>query len=147
MKKKHLYLMAFILVVFSIGGYVVYSMYNKPHKTISEEDVDFRLTVDEMIGAFDEEEKTAQAKFLDKVIVLEGVLKSFSGSENAMDILILEGKNGRANCGFSSVDFQVSESIKPGDKLFVKGLFIGYDDLLGELQLKKCTIIPSDSKH
>ena len=34
-----------------------------------------------------------------------------------------------------------------GKKVFVKGLFIGYDDLLGELQLKKCSIVSGDSKN
>ena len=144
MNKKHLYLIAFILLV-SYGCYIVYSMYNKPHKIISEQTVDYRLTVDEMIKAYTNDETTANATYIDKVVVLEGTLKSITASESSLSIAILEGENGLANCEFSNSDLHLSKSPNPGDKVFIKGLFIGYDDLLGELQLKKCTIIPSDS--
>ena len=146
MNKKHLYLIAFILLV-SYGCYIVYSMYNKPHKIISEQTVDYRLTVDEMIKAYTNDETTANATYIDKVVVLEGTLKSITASESSLSIAILEGENGLANCEFFNTDLNLSKSPNPGDKVFIKGLFIGYDDLLGELQLKKCTIIPADSQH
>ena len=146
MNKKHLYLIAFILLV-SYGCYIVYSMYNKPHKIISEQTVDYRLTVDEMIKAYTNDETTAIATYIDKVVVLEGTLKSITASESSLSIAILEGENGLANCEFCNTDLNLSKSPNPGDKVFIKGLFIGYDDLLGELQLKKCTIIPADSQH
>jgi len=133
-----------LILLVLYGLYVAYSMYNKPHKIISEQDVDYRLTVDEIIEAYTNDETVANAKFIDKVVVLEGTLKSIAASESSLSIVILEGENGLANCEFFNSDLHLSKSPNPGDKVFIKGLFIGYDDLLGELQLKKCTIIPTD---
>ncbi len=131
----------------SYSLYIAYSMYNKPHKIISEQAVDYRVSVDEMIKSFNNDEANANARFIDKVIVLEGTLKSIVASENPLSIVMLEGENGQANCEFSNDDLNLSIHQSLGSKVFIKGLFIGYDDLLGELQLKKCTIISSDFKH
>ena len=135
MNKKHVYLIGFVLVVF-YGLYIIYTMYNKPHKIISEQAVDYRMTVDAMIKAFENNEVDANTTFNDKVVVLEGTLKSITPSGNSLSIMMLEGENGLANCEFSNDDLHLSKRPNSGDTLFIKGLFIGRDDLLGELQLK-----------
>ena len=145
MNKKYLFIIA-VFFLAAYGFYMIYTMYNKPHKIIAEQAVDFSMTVDEMIEEFNTDETGAGTKFIDKVVILEGVLKSISSTERSLSIMMLEGKSGMVNCEFSDADLQLAGSPNPGDKISVKGLFIGYDDLLGELQLKKCTIMPSNSQ-
>jgi hypothetical protein len=90
-------------------------------------------------------EGLATSKYLDKIVIVEGILKQNS-SANGFTVVVLEGQNATVNCEMSLEDSHNIDQLNQGDKLLVKGLFIGYDDLLGELQLKKCTIMSMDSK-
>ena len=144
MNKKHLYIVVAIVIAL-YGLYMVYSMYNKPHKIISEQPVDFQISADDLMKEFLTNEGLATSKYLDKIVILEGLLKQIS-SANGLIVVVLESDNAIVNCEMSPENSHNIDQQNQGEVLFVKGLFIGYDDLLGELQLKKCTIIPMDSK-
>lgn len=147
MNKKHLYII--IAILLSVYGiYVVYSMYNKPHKIISEQVADFHISADVLMKEFEFSEDLANTKYFDKIIVIEGNLKLNAATDSELSYIILKGENVTVNCEMSVENNHHNiQKYNDGEKLFVKGLFVGYDDLLGELQLKKCTIISKDSEN
>lgn len=146
MEKKHLFIIvAIILAVY--GFYVIYSTYNKPHKIISELPADFHLSADDMMQEFIINESLAISKYLDKIIAIDGNLKLIGPADAELMSIVLHGNMAIVNCELSSADVKEIGERTIGDELSVKGLFIGYDDLLGELQLKKCTIISGNSKQ
>jgi len=140
MKKKYIYI--FITLLLLLGGYfIINNTYFKAHKIISEQPVDYQLSVDRMMQEFSINESESLSKYLDKIIVLKGNLKTINPPKNNLSIVILEGENGLVNCEFLQTDLEQLIKVSPGEIIQIKGLFIGYDDLLGELQLKKCSIL------
>lgn len=138
MSKKYLFFIAIIILGIS-GIFVAYTMYNKPHKVIAEEPVDYQVSADELFNEFAVNEQAASSKYLDKVILLNGRLKSIGSENTQLPTIIIEGQEAIANCEMSP-EASLFHDSDLGKNVSVKGLFIGYDDLLGELQLKKCTI-------
>lgn len=143
MSRKKLYALLAIAIVL-YGVLIIYKIYNKPHKNISEQKADFHLKADGLMNEFMQNEVQANAKYLDKVIILEGKMVRHSVSNSGFTILVLKGNNSTVNCEMAASDSNPLEQKSEGDIVFIKGLFIGYDDLLEELQLKKCTLVTDD---
>ena len=55
--------------------------------------------------------------------------------------IIIKGDQSLANCEMDTLYTNKIPSFTAEEEISVKGLFVGYDDLLGELQLKKCLIV------
>ena len=146
MKKKHLFIIITAIIIV-YGLYVVYSMYNKPHQDITETPADYSLTVDAFSGEFTADEIEATSKYNDKVIELTGKVSQVNLTGNTLAYIVLTGKGANVNCEISQENVQGTDETNVGKLLTIKGLFVGYDDLLGEIQLKKCSIISLDSKQ
>lgn len=109
---------------------------------------DFHISADVLMKEFEFSEDLANTKYFDKIIVIEGNLKLNAATDSELSYIILKGENVTVNCEMSVENNHHNiQKYNDGEKLFVKGLFVGYDDLLGELQLKKCTIISKDSEN
>lgn len=132
-----------ILVIAVIGiiiaGIVIaYYLYNKPHVNVSEEKIDYEMVLDQLLVEFSTDMNAANQKYADKILLLTGILHT--DPETGGTGFVLSGENGVANCELDSQYIETLKNHTAGDQLKVKGIFVGYDDLLGELQLKKCMI-------
>lgn len=129
------------LVILTGGFTISYFLYNKPHVNVSEGKIDLSTTVDTIAQHFQTDPATAGAKYADKIILLSGKFHSAShgGAKNLT--IIIKGSNSLANCELDSLHVKNIPSFEINDDISVKGLFVGYDDLLGEIQLKKCLVI------
>lgn len=76
-----------------VGGFVGYSLYNKPHRNIATEDADFKLSANDLFDEFDADEKAANEKYLDKVIEVTGDLIEISVNQDGKSVLTLEAEN------------------------------------------------------
>jgi hypothetical protein len=126
------------IIILTIGGAVVaYMMYNKPHKDIAAAKIDHSLNLAVLMDEFSNSPEEASSKYTSKVVAIDGLLKSIE--KGTPTYILIEDDKGRiANCemlGSLEANLNIGESVK------VKGLFIGYEDLLEELQLKKCSIL------
>jgi len=135
-------LIIFLVLSLSLAGVITaYMMYNKPHVNVSKEAVDIDTTIESIASDFQQNQPEAVKKYSDKIILLSGTYQSLSFSENQIGNLVIYGDQQLANCELDTLFNNKSLSFSVGDSVRVKGLFVGYDDLLGELQLKKCIII------
>ena len=131
--------LAIVAIGIIIAGIVLtYYLYNKPHVNVSKQQVDHEVTLDKLLVEFNTDINAANQKYADKILLLTGVLHSDPGIDKTD--FVLSSENGIANCELDSQYNETLRNYKPGDQLRVKGIFVGYDDLLGELQLKKCMI-------
>lgn len=146
MKKKHLFI-ALAVIIFCYGLYVVYAMYNKPHQNIAATPADYQLTVNEIFREFSADETQATLKFSDKVIALSGSVNKVQAHEDGPSYVLLTGNGAVVNCEISHENSMEISDGNIGEQLTMKGLFVGYDDLLGEIQLKKCSIIARNLKQ
>lgn len=131
-----------IATALAIGGLATgYYLYNKPHRNIGKSEVDYMISLDSLAMEFQSNQQTATNKYSGKVIVLQGKFGSMSG-KNIMPVTILLQEGGSlANCELDTLYGSDTPAFNQGDELSVKGLFVGYDELLGEIQLKKCLLV------
>ncbi len=138
MKRKILVAIVLVIVVGLV--YSVY-MYNKPHRNINEEEASFSMSADELYVQFEGNVDEASAKYADKVVTLAGKVASINKNTNGEYFVIMKGSNLNINFAmdptakFTDEDFPVDQTVK------IKGLFVGFDDLLYEVQFKKCSLV------
>lgn len=128
-------------LVITGGVFVGYYIYNKPHVNVKKEKIDLQVTVDEVANDFLSNREQAIGKYSDKIILLTGKFHTQSLSHNNLKTIIVKGSESLANCEMDSLYSINIPSLQTGNDIMIKGLFVGYDDLLNELQLKKCLFI------
>jgi len=112
------------LLAICCSGYVCYTYLMKPPTGIQSKQVAFTGTA----AAFSPKAQENANDWLDKVVILEGVVTS--KDENGITL------NNRVYCQFSATQ----KIVVAEQTLKIKGRFIGYDDLLNELKLDQCII-------
>lgn len=128
MKKKVFYLLLFLVVVAFAGYQYLY----KSHRDIASEDANFTTTAVEIFNAYTESDSLANAKYLDKVIMIRGQITNLDYSGKIITVDEKLAARFLAN---------LSDKLKLQDSIVLKGRLIGFDDLLGEIQLDQCVII------
>ena len=120
MKKKIFYA---ILILALIGGSIGYYMYSKPLASIESMNTEHKLTSEELLQLYEEDEESANAKYLDKVIEVTGIVNKAEKNNGTTSIYLSTLSD------FSNVIFQLEEddpSIKKGDEVTMKGICTGY---------------------
>ncbi len=128
-----------IVVAVLIGILFFYFQYNKPHRNIAEASVFMEVSVDDIYTEFVVDESEAYQKYHDKVVVLSGKVAFVDDSQEGQLTLLLEKPLGKANCQLSMEEKPGFWKKKVGKNVKIKGLFVGFDDLIGEVQLKECS--------
>jgi len=116
-----------------------YYMYNKPHRDVVNADVSEFVTLDGIYQEFESNESQALQNYHDKVIVISARLLTAESISEQLASAQLEGATGRANCQLHKDQNLDDWTSLIGEEVKVKGLFVGFDDLLGEIQLKEVT--------
>jgi predicted negative regulator of RcsB-dependent stress response len=125
MKKKLL----IVLVILVVCGFAGYKYIYKDHRDVSSEDASFKITLADLKADFEKNDSVANTKYLDKAIAIYGEVTSLDLETNE----IIVDSN-------LSATIKGKVNVKKGDKVTVKGRFIGYDDLLEEYKMDNCVI-------
>lgn len=121
-----------IFVVFVIfGGFLLYNYIYKEHRNIANETESFVVTVVDLKEDFSKNDSLANAKYLDKTIVIYGKITSMDLSNKMLMI----------DTSLAAVIKDNNVELKQNDSIKLKGRFIGYDDLLEEFKMDECSII------
>ena len=135
--RRKLFLQIFILLV-AIVMTAGYFIYNKPHRNILDEQAQFSLSLTEMNEEFLVDEDAAYKKYYNQVVEISGTAVSINEKENARYNVVLKSEAIIANGELMSPDVQLATLVD--QEVLLKGLFIGYDNLLEEIKLSKCSI-------
>lgn len=138
MKRKILTIV--LLAAISVFIYSLYQ-YNKPHRNIGKEKASFSLSVEELYSQFEANIDQASTKYADKVMTLSGKIAKVEQNQSGGFNVLMKGENLRINCEMDPAARINTENLKTDLPVKIKGLFIGFDDLLQEVQFKKCSII------
>jgi len=134
--KKWLLILIPALVV---AGIIGYRMYNQEHADTSRANADVALTPQELLAAYETEENEANAKYLDKLIEVEGTVSGINSPEKGSSLTLDTGNPLAAIlCEFE--DANATGGIKAGDKVKVKGYCTGK---LDDIVLARCAFIES----
>ena len=114
-----------LLIVLVIGGFSAYKYAYKPHATTESLEVSFQGNASNFLTKVSSNSK----EWLNKAVLLEGKVTSV----DAEGIVL----NDQVYCQFKEGD---KISAKESDVITVKGVVIGYDDLLEELKINNCIL-------
>jgi len=126
MKNKN-WIAIVLIVVLSIFGY---NYLYQDHREISNEKADFSVSSTVLQNDFLNNIKTAEAKYLNKVIVVTGEVSEINPTDITLNTSIF--------CGL--LPNTSLEKINLNNSITIKGRCIGFDDLLEQVKLDQCTI-------
>jgi hypothetical protein len=112
-------LLAALFVVVATG---VYFYVNKPHRSVRAEEA-LRTSADSLFQAFASNEADANSQYLNKVIVVSGIVTSVETNTDGKTVIVLE--TGDLMFG---VNCTLAEPANPavGQKILVRGICTGY---------------------
>ena len=115
-----------------------YFVYNKPHRDILSEKAQFSLSLVEMNEEFLEDEDSAYKKYFNQVVEISGIAVAINEKANKRYDVVLKSQGIIANGELIHANGQPKTLID--QNVALKGLFIGYDNLLEEIKLSECSI-------
>lgn len=119
-----------------IGCGIGYIIYNQPHQNIRSAQADFEMTATELFSDFEANETTANTKYLDKIIELEGEVQSISEAANKTSItLAAGGMLGGVICQLDELHPHKRTTFKAGEMVQFRGVCTG---MLMDVVLVRC---------
>ena len=129
----------FVVIIIALGGiFAALYLYNlkpqdlqkaKPHYSISA--VDFQK-------AFDENEKAASARYINKILDVSGTIASVkSGEKNTFNVALETGNElSTIICTFHSI--KDTTILRPGNQIIIRGVCSGF---LMDVLLNNCVVV------
>lgn len=128
MKKKFAIILA-LFVVF-LGAGISLKMFFKPHADINRLKTEFKLEARSLISEFEKDENSATTRYSEKILEINGELKSKTKMQNGTDLLILEDEMQGISCqldsSWASANQPVIQALEIGKPITIKGICKGY---------------------
>ncbi|MEZ4910965.1 MAG: hypothetical protein R2774_08890 [Saprospiraceae bacterium] len=125
-----------VLTLAFICGLAIYKVYTKPHKEVTDAHADFTLSSSNLYLAYSENEDEANAKYLNKIIEVEGKISTTNSLEGGASIALDCGDPmGGITCEFESPESLKGMSV--GQSVKIKGFCTGK---LIDVVLVRCSV-------
>ncbi len=132
-----------IIVLIISGSAVAYGFYlfNKPHQGIANKEAAFTLDSKKLFNEFDQDETSANKKYLGKVVCVYGKVTDKAVDSKGTFSLILEGGDmAGVGCQFDKSILKDVQNLRKGQVIRVKGKCTG---MLMDVVLVDC--VPEDN--
>ena len=134
MSTKLKILFSFLVVIGAIVWYS-YKQYNKKNSDLAFTKADVRITSGDLIRSFETNEKSANQKFLDKIVAVTGQVKEINKDEKGYYTLVLgeQGAMSSVRCSMDANHALNLALIKMGTPITIRAACTGFnsDELLG----------------
>lgn len=145
MKMKKLVIIAIIAFGLLGGGWYVYNELNRKVEDLSKVRSDVHLGVAELIALFEKDEAKSNTIYLDKIIAVNGVVKTIEKDATGHYSVILGEANNISSvrCSMDSTHQGDLDGLTAGSSIIIKGACAGFnaDELLGsDVILNRCVI-------
>ncbi len=123
MKKWTKIILLLIAIVAVTGGIMVYRIFTKPHRDVSSE-AGVKMTAQQLFNAFKADEATANTRYLDKAIELNGEVLDQSTNQDGQSVVNFKTDDPFfvINCTFKTHPGE----LKPNSTITFKGICTGY---------------------
>ncbi len=136
---KRLLLIALILVIVS-GVFAWRFAFRKSSLSVKSEKPACEMTSAGLLNKFVEDENSANAEYLNQVILVSGEVGKIEDTEDGFNVYLLDpGESSGIICTFDR-SVEKKENFKPGQMVTIKGLCTGY---LFDVVLVKCVLMNS----
>ncbi len=127
-----------LLVVITAAGFALYYYYKKP-PDIRKAAAHYETTAPALLADFNQNESTANAKYLDQVIIVEGTISNVELNGESPAVFLETGDPMAAvTCSFYNTESAALKSLKTGTTIKIKGVCTG---MLTDIVLNKCSIV------
>lgn len=125
-KKKTTSIVVVLIMVF-ISVIIFDKIYNKPHLNVSEAATEITTTSAALIKDYELDEEASNAKYLDKVILVKGVISKIITDKNKTIITLGKGAMlGNVVCHLSLEQNKKASALLEGQSITIKGICTGY---------------------
>lgn len=134
MKGKQKILLA-CTMIFGAAVWWGYKEYNRKNDDLAFAKSDLQVTSADLIRSFQADEKSANQKFLDKIVSVTGKVKDIDKDEKGYYTLVLGEENTMSSvrCSMDTTHGQDITLIRTGNQITIRGACTGFnsDELLG----------------
>lgn len=125
MDTKKIYIIVFLLLI--SGLFFAYKMYNKPHVDVADAKAQLTVNASTITSDFSLNEDDANAKYLEKIVQVSGVLKSVK-NEEGKTILSIGNPDEIESvmCHLLASENTKAAHLTVGKTITVKGICTGY---------------------
>lgn len=144
-KKIILWTVAVLLVAGAAGGFYAYKEYNRKQKDTTDLKPDFSAAATVLLDEYQKDEKAANAKYLGKVLKVDGLVKDLLKDDKGFYSVVLGDTASMSSVRFSmdSLHNEMAATLVKGQAAVLKGICTGYnaDEMLGsDLILNRAVI-------
>lgn len=127
MKSIYYKIIVAVILIFFLGLLYSLYLYNKPFRNVEKSKADIEISLKELIEEYKQDEVSANSKYLDKLIQIEGIITDISINNGNSVLTVSESKNNPSIICNMSPNYNVNAlKLKIGDKVSVKGICTGY---------------------
>jgi hypothetical protein len=140
-----------LLLVLGLAGWFGYREYHRGAEDLKGLSPDHRVTAAALLAAFEQDTASASKQYVDRVVEVEGRVKSIDGAENPVVISLGEsGTLSSVQCSMDSSHAADYQGIREGDAVRLQGICFGADvqELFGtDVKLKRCVVVEAAAEQ
>jgi hypothetical protein len=137
MKARFRYLIAFVILALIAAVLTWKYTFRKTETSVASQKADVEITASELLQAFETNETTSNALYLDKVVRVTGTVDSFTEDSLGISVYLKEvDALAGIICSFDKSSIDISK-IRKGSPLSIKGICTGY---LMDVVLNRCSL-------
>jgi len=139
--KPYVKIALFVVVLFAVSAILAaLIMFNKKHTDTAKAKPDFVITATSLQKEFEDNEKTASARYINKILEVAGTIASVAQADSSNLNVSLKTGNDMSSviCTFHSRGD--SQKFKEGDEITLRGECSGF---LMDVLLNNCAIVPT----
>jgi hypothetical protein len=134
MRKIYFFGTGILLICLAAWG--LYNLY-KPHRNVEGEEAVATLTATSLYNEFVKNESDANQKWIGKVLEVNGIISSVTGSGNYVSLILAAAAEGGVNCSVLKKDLPADHKFNKGDSISIKGKCTGF---LMDVNMVDCII-------
>ena len=135
-----------IVLLVVIAGFYAWKEYNRTAKDLKQVEASVSTGATDLLSEFMNNEEAANARYLDKIIQVKGVVKSVVAIDNTYTIVLGDtSEMSSVRCLVDSTHTEPVADLKRGNTVNIKGYLTGFKKdetgLLGsDVELNRCVI-------
>jgi len=136
--KKNIKIASFLILT-TIVCYLFLFVYNKPHVDIVKAETEIRISSKNLVSSFILDESVANAKYVEKVVEVEGMVKEVNFLNDRYTVFLDGGDTFAClMCDMNADQERWASRIKPGQTIRIKGICKGF---LVDTILLNCVVL------
>lgn len=131
--------------IFIVAGAVIWYVFSAKFADTTGQKVDYTVDAIELIHEFQKNDRLANTKYAEKMLVVKGTISQVEAADTTVNIKFTDSLSGAyAIFAFQRQQMPIAKGLKEGDKVAIKGSCSGgtYSEILSTeyISFKRCVL-------